>query len=134
MTTPESITVSLDWAKKLKDAGWPQENGLHYWHGWEGDKNTFLRATDGRVGTINAFHQMFAAPTAEEILRRLPEYLTDGELRYYLNLFPAWVIRYSYPDDEMGSIIKCHNRDSSLANAAAAMWCNLAEQKLLLAA
>ena len=62
MTTPASFTVSLDWAKKLKDAGWPQDDALFWWHHWfDGeDRKTELQPSGVSLTTFAA------APTAED--------------------------------------------------------------------
>ena len=140
MTTPESIVTSLDWSRKLKGAGfnpWP----LHEW---------FV----GPVGPplviesqYNGDTRSYPAPTAEEILRRLPPFIIDGKrngdtVTYDLHVQAVsgmeamsgakWKLWYFRVRDgiELAPLGNYSYADS-LANAAAAMYCYLAEQKLL---
>ncbi len=70
MTSPENIVVSLEMARRLKEAGWPQDNSCFYWLRCGDGKDDFsVSRTD--VGR-NSMVESFAAPTAEELLRRLP--------------------------------------------------------------
>jgi hypothetical protein len=146
--TAESITVSLEWAKKLKEAGWEQE-GFLWWHqtmsgSWEPLTTPELRG----CLTMRRVHVYYAAPTAEEILRRLPKKLLyesragrisgDGsEVAYELRIYPIkwkdmrW--RVGYDKKNPSDTVEEFEADT-LANAAAAMYCHCAEQKLLPAA
>lgn len=132
MTTRESITVSLELAKELKEAGWPQEDSIFWWQipsqrrfkpwvSWCRNESV-----DDEPATP------LAAPTAEEVLRQLPVDVMIGdrenriemlkrqgvkEDKYYVNLrFYTEVIEFL---------------DGSLANAAAKMYCYLAKNNLL---
>ena len=152
MTTPESITVNLDYAKRLKAAGWPQRESLHWWiefyNSSSTDPNTMLSAliTDetwyygehtDRAGPYRERSYLkklkrFAAPTASEILGMLPRRLTvegdaDGK----------WICINSHADREGWKIGYLEHPyrflavESTLANAAAAMYVYLAEHSLL---
>lgn len=130
MTTPESIVVSLEWARKLKEAGWPQEDSLMCW----------IRSTDTYTDKVSLSrrtlpkNRLAASPTAEEILRRLPRYLpwkddSDNMAALFVNVFPSsyrvgyspqWTQdAWSTPDAE------------TLADAAAGCYCYLSENNLL---
>ena len=139
MSNPESITVSLDWAKKLKEAGWPQTGQCFYWIAHKGKGMAavafYKHVQNGRYGKSVVFG---AAPTAEEILRRLPEaiYLGPEREALYLSVMPddyKWIVLYSPEYDQR----RCDKENfwkrdrESLANASAAMYCYLAEKKLL---
>ncbi|HEV7278874.1 MAG TPA: hypothetical protein VGN57_01570 [Pirellulaceae bacterium] len=149
MNSPESITVSLDWSRKLKEAGWPQgaDSSLFSWiEGWHGaewpDGRPFEKDVYYRNFAIDIldsyFHEgttgvSFAAPTAEEILQRLPQELRRDEFgrEWHLSCWPIgsyWRLCYASADMK---IEQHHERGESLANAAAAMYCYLAENKLL---
>lgn len=143
-SSPSAITVSLEWAKKLKEAGWHQ--------GWTGvgtlssfaEKPETMKAdimgtyfkwfdvrsdyTKGepypQVESIYCNYPMIAdAPTAEEILRRLPQIIEHTGL----------IVTRSQNDKEweVAYLGSKPARDSSLANAAAAMWCFLKSHNLL---
>ncbi len=161
MSAPESIVTSLDWSRKLEKAGWPQDAGLFYWqcpHRRTTRSGRVIRHPDNLV-TVEALPRKtdgapdidnvalsfayFAAPTAEEILRRLPglRETEKGEIvqlhaRPYTpprgTLVPRWELIWMANSGRMWlrpSIV-----EDTLANAAAAMYCYLAEQKLLPAA
>lgn len=138
LSGPDAIVTSLDWSKKLKEAGWPQESTFFWaraarldeWEvvidaeiSWIGNDN-IKGSGCGCCERDDELADKFAAPTAEEILRRLPR--TVGEAELALNHGPIdgepWYIFYP----GVRGI-----RDFSLANAAAAMYCYLAENKLL---
>lgn len=81
MNTPESIVVSLEWAKKLKEAGWPQNNFLTHeqpdhrpifaWYSVkpDHDKDMYLEFCEEES---NYGYRMYSAPTVSEIIRRIP--------------------------------------------------------------
>lgn len=141
MNNPESIVVSLEMAKRLKEAGFPQDEEMEFWWMFEEAEDPddqwaclgqdsdyfFNRKTD------------FAAPTAEEILRRLPAEFKEepkwkdgiGEtwkLGMYKLRESFWWVGYGYPD-----MLRTKHTETAktLANAAAAMYCYLAENSLL---
>lgn len=147
MTTTESIVPSLEMCKKLKEAGWPQDDAVWYWVGhmlndkmqptswtlWPREKEEYREQWKPHI---------HAAPTAEEILRRLPDEIPiNAGLKgsdYWIEIAKSshwgstpWEIRYR----ENGTLLLWDNpepiRAATLANAAAAMYCYLAEQKLL---
>jgi len=128
MTTPESITVSLEYAKKLKEAGWPQE-AVWYWPVHYVNGHIFALATETHPRSENNALDYFAAPTAEEILQRLPEYvgtqfwsiIAEGHVRDGRKVM-GYTIYYPTKHEEWSD---------TLANAAAAMYCHLAENGLL---
>lgn len=135
--TPESITVSLDMAKKLKKAGWPQD-ALFYWCkywetlDWEVREPEPAYTRDGN---------QVAAPTAEEILRRLPTLIkTDGK-DFWLTINKmfrdnpmgeGWQVWYTNRDDVSSLWLTTEQwSNADLANASAQMWIYLKENSLL---
>jgi len=107
----KTLCVSLETAKALKAAGWTKPTVFAY------------RMLDGEW-KLDYFHELFAgeklsAPTAEEVLRELPEKIDLKEWRRDLQfLFIApekgkWEVSY-------GEFKKF--RDKSLSEAAAQMW------------
>ncbi len=128
MTTPESITVSLDMARKLKNAGWLQSESHFIFIHSDADTKLWSRWNTGgepRGGYIDG-SMSWAAPTAEEILRRLPAEVDDESLYVSSQRYNGlWVVYYGVHGE------RHQHLDDTLANAAAAMYCYLAEQKLL---
>lgn len=114
------ITVSLELAKKLKEAGWQYET-LFFWCGLE-HKEVSSSTGEMKIfyGKYYPYREHFAAPTAEEILRRLP-HGTDTEL--IIKRKPKGTWRVTCTGDTIGG--------DTLANAAAAMFCFLSENNLL---
>lgn len=134
-TTPPTITVSLDWAKKLREAGWPRLGSIFWWRCYTSkgmDSETWVLETIDRYwphadGRRYTYSEPLAAPTAEEILRRLPKFITEDGMVHRRH------VHWDYGDNrvEYGrNHVYCADAES-LANAAAAMYCYLAEQNLL---
>jgi hypothetical protein len=143
MNTPESITVDLEHAKKLKAAGWPQEDSVMCWCVCKPETDCFVWKRSGTEHKTD-----FAAPTAEEILRRLPDYIvipvnaphkhehrflkinkdSTGMGNGYQDFF--YVLGYG-PVDHGFIPPEWSCSDRSIANAASAMYCYLAAHKLL---
>lgn len=152
----ESIVVSLEMAKKLKEAGWPQtDETLFIWqenvscplysHPIKdkpqvyGSRWTYLEPDCGC--------QKYAAPTAEEILRELPRTFTFNKESVWLECCPMcneehpgweinnnWLVRYAKVqtlDGENHRRLAYETCEDTLANAAAAMWVFLKEHSLL---
>lgn len=137
MSTPESIVVSLEWAKKLREAGWPQDECLFWWCPYlteNSNGSPFVGYLISNTAEPQDSHdwtkkaEIFADPTAEEILRRLPRVYVE-----HLRVTPSpgasgWTVEYRRP----GKMRAWVSREAdTLANAAAAMYCYLSEQKLL---
>lgn len=129
--TPESICVSLEMAKRLKEAGWSQEDSPFVW-----TNNSINRVVYRRnllTGGTRKRSFIYAAPTAEEILRRLPKSCaTKNRMIHRLSINCNGGKRWNifYGKDAFDSPIAV-DPDDSLANAAAAMTCYLVEQGLL---
>jgi len=153
--TPESITVSLDLAKQLKEVGWEQQGTQFWWCVTVKPYVTFnpqgvFAPHEKRIGIIHG--GLFAAPTAEEILRRLPPSVPmksdfpnmEDDSRnptVYLplrikcgapkrgSITPRWMVLYR---DEMNepACIGVQIEDT-LADAAARMYCYLSSHNLL---
>jgi hypothetical protein len=138
VSTAESIVVSLERAKELRDAGWPQSSkgSVYAWRedvaGW-GIAQMYQDENVEWEGHISA-------PTAEEILRRLPlsiERAKDGNVRVgFLCVRPVatggWAVIYRRRTGATGRSTKIADVCAdTLANAAAAMYVYLAENNLL---
>jgi hypothetical protein len=144
-----TITVSLEWAERLKDAGWSHGTTYHAWrlNGCTSDptlvqydRGGFIPGKDyeSTIGFIDA-------PTAEEILRKLPGHVkfNKDEPEYILYcralnnpkghkyLTAQWSVYYEILLNGIphrGG--KCIG-ESTLADAAANMYCYLSENNLL---
>jgi len=133
------ITVSLETAKSLRDAGWKQDNADFDWvissqsYGGESYGEEVLRARKISSGRPRKHSTLpTSAPTAEQILRELPQTM-DG---YRLTIYPiwdvgAWCVTYLAPDHTPHEALEIDYVDKSLANAAAEMWIYLKENNLL---
>jgi hypothetical protein len=133
MTLPESIVTSLKWSQKLGEAGWPQKNALYYWHKrrsrlgyWGLQTERSIQQYLKYTKTHKAHQLFFAAPTAEELLRRLPTTINGRQLMVLAGKYD-WRVAYYYDP------VPAQDADT-IANAAAAMYCYLAEHDLLPAA
>lgn len=143
---PEQNVTSLEWSKKLKEAGWPQEDSVFRWaiQKW-GDYHVEPFVEYALVGEMwnpitqephHKTHTLIAAPTAEEILRRLPDCI-EPDFRIFVDRrLPSkkWTVNYRTPIDALipRKAKTMHEETSvTLANAAAAMWIYLKENSLL---
>lgn len=145
MTSTESITVSLEWAKKLKEAGYPQKDSYLHWQWYEADGEWpgFYEQSRWDCYHMEASYEdydddeVYAAPTAEEILRSLPSYFDQEGMRFYL---------ITQKDDNDDSWTACYSCGTcmimrgvgpmriecvGLANTAAKMWLFLRDNNLL---
>ena len=127
MIDAKPITVSLEWAKKLKEAGWPQDESYFYWCEWSDKK---LRSIEE---LRSSYTEGIAAPTAEEILRTFPgsgfvETAASNPTALVIDkLDRAWCVAYR----TSRGVAKEAFLNASIADAAAAMYCDLAGKKLL---
>lgn len=147
--SPESIVVSLEWSKKLKEAGYRQRARFLFWIKYcdnpkvSPDKIEYFEWGSNRRGEVGlemngtTHLDFYAAPTAEEILRELPDTISIGNKGYSLSIdaiccgenektWTEWEVCYQNDDEMPISFI-----DVSIANAAACMYCHLAENNLL---
>lgn len=76
----ESICVSLELAKQLRDGGYPQEC-LHYWGGI--DRMTIWCSHVIEQMPLEKRFQWIAAPTAAEIGEKLPHQIKTKEGNYW---------------------------------------------------
>lgn len=143
---PEEIVVSLEWAKKLKEAGWKQDDVLVF-TGIQPVKKTdeerFETPSFRSRWKLENLWDWVSAPTAEEILRRLPRKIAPmsltemdertikgniPDLRFQILMDgPDWKIEYSSPHLESAE----WQYGETLANAAANMFIYLSENNLL---
>lgn len=123
-------TVTLQTAKKLKEAGFPQK-GDYWWSNVLQDKFDLSSEQTWQCGHGKYFHVDFeneevniAAPTAEEVLELLPRKIAQRE----------WIRILRGSHDRLWHITYGHHRkvrDESLAEASAKMWLYLKKNNLL---
>jgi len=113
----EPITVSLEIAKNLKEAGWSQGESYFVWrtykmNGGSGRNVRVVQRPDHRkVSHMDYIY--FAAPTSEEILRKL------GCGKLYFSGKGQWTVILEGQDSR-----DCPMEDSA-ADACAACWISL---------
>lgn len=115
------ITVSLAKAKALKEAGFDQGDCYFFWV----DGERVARQTLAYMGSYYAEEEAVAAPTAEEILRRLPE--VDIHTQWVMEKVSFMVNKKRVP----GVHKALHFHSDSLADALSKMYIHLAENNLL---
>jgi hypothetical protein len=118
--------VSLELAKKLKEAGYPQEGEFWWW------KNT-----DGYVVGNNNIGAICSAPMVGELIELLPRGIEFGKINYTLTIgcnedyrFVAYEYSDSYGIPFSSEPLK-EIKNKSLLVALAKMYLYLAEHKLL---
>lgn len=132
---PSAITVSLELARELKEAGFPHDRALFYY--WGGEDNGDWRLTE-RTALWTEDESLVAAPTSEEVLVLLPDVIDRGHFhirRYSKNTRGLragkgvlhWSLEY-----HSGSVgITERIEDTLLVNAAAKMYLYLSTNNLL---
>lgn len=69
----EDIVTSKEWSKKLTTAGWPQDESHFYWFiDDDGDMGESFWTVGSEEGYSIEVGDDIAAPTASEIIRRIP--------------------------------------------------------------
>ena len=121
----EDICVSLAMAKRLKEAGWPQDyNSICEWVVMGEDSHIALGVNLPMIAITG--REYICAPTASEILDRLPEKepgeqcKSVGSFLVVTPLQGKWKV--SYEEDGVGHI---GTVGETLSTAAAAMWLHL---------
>lgn len=111
----ESLVASLNSAKKLKAAGFPQR--CHAKYRLIKDSGAELHH---RRGTMNVFD--IAAPTAQEIADQLPKILSTGQ---YLLMECNYEYVCGYA--EYGELGSMYGSGDTMAEALALLWLKLQE-------
>jgi len=126
--TLDQICVTKEWAEKLKEAGYPQES-LHWWGGI-GNMGIWCDHVKDDLPTGEKRFTWFAAPTASEILEKLPSFIVLDTNKTWLscskNIFNLFEVGYA---TNVG-FINGHMEEKSLANALAKMYCYLVQENL----
>ena len=133
MNNPESITVDIETARKLREAGWEQSKELCLWYWYENEDAPI----SGNARLVWKDHidltggNGYSAPTCEEILRELP-YKKEIEGRISKLTIEKcsdglWDVCYMNISGE--DFLSKHA--DTLASASALMWIFLKENNLL---
>lgn len=126
-------TVSLELSKQLKEAGYPQES-YFLWKKYRLNGEIKWKLTNEYPDDMYPADAIFASPTADEVLEKLPsEIQKDGH--FYSIAISKTRINHFWVDYRYFSRHKIfHLRDyeyspiESLANAAAKIWLYLKEK------
>lgn len=131
---PESIVTSLEMSKRLKEAGWPQDNSCFVLHDVDGVNGVITPR--GTHATYMLYDT--AMPTAEEIENSLRD--EDGDIpnvevngKWYM-LHKSWDYYSLIGLEDKSDILKEFPRDARHENGAdlvAEVYCYLAEKNLL---
>lgn len=131
-------TVSLELAKSLKEKGYPQ--GGHFWWDFNGIEDIWILVCEMELPSDYIQDSNFYAPTADEILDLLPDYVQFEEhsLPFKLKIhkeLEEYQIVYARHRRIITEKLDYQERGrcfaDSLADAAAKMWLYLKENDLL---
>mgnify|MGYP001002826508 CR=1 FL=1 len=120
-------TVSLEIAKQLHEAEFPQESFLCWFefkHGWDLAPTATMLTEVRRIRSGYVGKEIIQAPTADEILDELPEYVDN---RYMSIWKEDGVWFFEYDEHTEIPIIK----GNCLVDACAKMWLYLKKEGLL---
>lgn len=132
-------TVSLELSKKLKQNGYPQEDSHRYWHtNKHGHTPVICKYSINHFAITDV--EIYASPTADELLDLLPRKIEKDGKTYYWELQP---LEYEYSiwyldrwrGIEKGIVFTIPNgrylKADAVADAAAKMWLYLKDSDLL---
>lgn len=128
----ENNTVSLEVAKKLKKNGFVQDKSDHSWVLIKGSitGQLFSKGAMQHVEATGVECDIFAAPTAQELLDELPDYLPNSSARLTITAHAfsgqlcAMYFEEVYSLDDDDGVVECEC-DSSLSEALGKLWLNL---------
>ena len=137
----ENHVTSLELAKKLAEAGYPQENGYAYWQTTSGSNKTMIVGHHSLTPIKQ--RRYYFAPLATELLEELPKRIIASSKisnissrdvsREYMLLFGfkngEYWLRYRITDDYLGYTPEIS--DEHFPNALAKLWLYLTENNLL---
>ena len=132
----EQICVSLELAKELKEAGYPQR-ALHWWGGI-GNMDIWCDHVKEEMPPQEKRFTWYAAPTASELGEKLPESIKkDGENYLIFQTLVNGYVKLGYwsikEPNVFGEVIGSQSiqRDKSEADARTTMLLYLAKEKLI---
>ena len=141
------MTTSLEISKALKELGYPQGDGVFYWYYgkdytknnvrrilWNAGDNKFVDHRREKVACPLPSDAVIAAPTAEEILEKLPR-IGAYEVDCYRHT-GGWLVAYvDFADKQVKTLIiedeSVEVTCGALADSCAKMWLYLKEHNLL---
>lgn len=137
MTNLEHHVVSLELAKQLKEAGYPQDRVGFWWTRWS-DKweLTMVPNDDDFVAITGGSIERRKAPLASELMIQLPKRFFNPNFKEthldFLHVGPelksGWLVVY---DNHNFIEERTETWDESLPNALAKMWLLLKEIKIV---
>jgi hypothetical protein len=130
MNNPESLVTSLALSKELKEAGWEQDNLFIYVQKQPEKKSDTEHWDIWRRNTtqVENVFDWLSAPTAEEILRILPDIIDERAGLLVYRDRGDWCVAYEWIPNGGFRNLEVEN---SLANAAAQCWLYLKKNNLL---
>jgi hypothetical protein len=156
----EPYVVSLELAKQLKEAGYPQRKGLFYWckqnpyypeekpiwllysYPISYRKKKPLRGSDYDTSNNPLYHEILAAPISDELLDKLPKEIiapvkrlanTNSEFFLHIINRRGWYdIRYLWEYNEYYQTLNdTYFEDKKLPDAIASLWLKLKKEGCL---
>jgi len=132
--TLDQICVTKEWAEKLKGAGYPQRDSVFYWAiGGDKCENEWRLLYSDDEGWSST--DIIAAPTASEILEKLPQIIEIEKTKFQLFIsmvmdrqyFVVYVDEKDYHNNATFAIMACHE----LTQALAKMYCYLVSKNII---
>ena len=131
----EDIVVSLELAKKLKEAGIEQDS-LCYWIRWKDKDKWSIKCVDEYMREEWKFSPLveyYSAYTATELIEKLPSLIREG-LRYTLciyKLHDSYIVEYERLSEDNEIELLCEFENKKFADALAEMliWWRKREEK-----
>ncbi len=123
------MTVTLEVARQLKDAGYPQEGTPFKWCLAGSDGKWYRQYTPALA--CWPFKDRIAAPTSDEIIERLPAYVEQSG--HYKLMIQKWGDNHytvKYINLLNGDTLAVSTK-ATLSDAAGLMWCWLKGEGLL---
>jgi len=128
--TLDQICVTKEWAEKLKKARYPQRDSAFCWYfNDEVEVVHLVHNSEDQDGVI------CAAPTASEILEKLPQIIEIEKTKFQLFIsmvmdrqyFVVYVDEKDYHNNATFAIMACHE----LTQALAKMYCYLVSKNII---
>lgn len=123
--------VSLEVAKKLKEAGWVQDGTEYYYGQYSGDTVLWVlrHYTDEKIWKDNSSSTVLCAPTVADLLEALSAKALFGELNWNYH-GGTWGARFTM---ELGKHVYLmpDERQKNPADALAIIWITLKEAGLI---
>ncbi|MHA1400130.1 MAG: hypothetical protein ACTSQE_07260 [Candidatus Heimdallarchaeaceae archaeon] len=125
----EKQVVSLELAKELKEAGYPQESLFYHVAFASGKDNLIVQDPRCMENFDHEEFEIYSAPTVAELGEALPEDIEVQEDGYFLRIdkyMNEWTVGFS-----RGANLYFPHKDKSEANARALMLLYLAKEGII---